>query len=175
MSFEKALALTLDLEGGFVDDPADRGGATNQGITQTTHDRFRASIDALPQSVANITDDEVRRIYYDQYWIPGKCADLREPVDAVHFDSCVNVGVARAARFLQAAVGVAVDGIIGPRTLAAVAARDPAQLAQALCDERAQFYREIVQARPDQLRFLKGWLNRVQMVRASIGTETTTV
>jgi lysozyme family protein len=70
---------------------------------------------------------------------------------------------------------VAVDGIIGPRTLAAVAVRDPAQLAQALCNERAQFYREIVQARPDQSRFLKGWLNRVQTVRASIGTDTATV
>ena len=108
-------------------------------------------------------------------WVAGKCADLRELPDAVHFDSCVHVKLARVARLLQAAVGVAVDGVIAPRTLAAVAARDPAQLAQALCNEQAQFYREMVQARPDQSRFLKGWLNRVQTVRASLGTETTTV
>lgn len=175
MSFTKALSLTLGLEGGFVDDPADRGGATNHGITQATYDNYRASLGISLQPVTNITDDEVERIYHDNYWMPGKCDALPEPIDAVHFDSCVNLGVSRAARLLQSAVGVAADGVIGPQTLAAVAAGDPGELASALCDKRAEFYQQIVQARPDQSRFLKGWLNRVQTVRANIGAETATV
>ena len=171
MSFEKALAFTLPAEGGFVDDPDDPGGATNHGITQGTYDRYRTSIDAGLQSVALISDDEVRLIYRDGYWRAGQCDKLREPLDGVHFDDCVNLGATEAARLLQEVVGAAVDGVIGPQTMAKVEEHDPVTLAQALCDRRAEFYRRLVAARPENGKFLKGWLSRV----AALRTQTATV
>src|SRR5262249_31147441 len=71
---------------------------------------------AIPQAT-------VRRIYRERYWLPASCPALPPPLALFHFDAAVNQGVAAAARLLQEAVGAAVDGEIGPETLADAVAR----------------------------------------------------
>jgi lysozyme family protein len=115
-SFADSLSCLLQAEGGFVNNPNDSGGATNHGITQGTYSQYRKSKSLLPKDVQDISDIEVKDIYYYFYWLPASCDKLPIRLDALHFDCSVNCGVARASKILQVAVGAKVDGIVGPMT-----------------------------------------------------------
>ena len=157
--FEIALEFTLRWEGGFVNDPADPGGATNQGITQRVYNRYRAKRNLPQRSVAQIGPAEVREIYLSDYWQRGLCDRLPLPVDLVHFDNTVNLG--RPVQLLQAVAGVTVDGILGVVTLKAVREYAPRELAQSLCWARMG-YHVFSLSRAKNVRFIAGWLNRTR-------------
>jgi lysozyme family protein len=161
--FAEALPFVLRMEGGYADDPVDRGGATNRGVTQATYDAYRASQGLPPRPVREITDEEVEHVYHERYWTAAKCDALPWPASAVVFDSAVNHGVGRAARMLQEALGVKVDGIIGPVTLAAAGTADPHQLVNEMLWVRVDFYYRI--SNGDQVKFLRGWLRRLLHLR----------
>jgi len=159
-----ALKFVLSQEGGYSNDPADKGGATNFGITHAEYDADRIDRGLLTQSIRLITAEEVRSIYDRKYWQAGKCGQLPAPLDLIHFDGCVNIGIGGATRLLQKAVGSKVDGGFGPQTLKDVenALKDNDSLAIALniIDLRREYYRRIVDRNATQGVFLKGWLNR---------------
>ena len=79
------------------------------------------------------------------------------------------MGVGRAVRFLQGAVGCGVDGQFGPGTARAVAGCEPRSALAAYCDAREAFYRRFVVANPKLKVFLKGWLNRLNSLRKEVG------
>lgn len=159
MSFDAALAATLVFEGGYVNNPLDPGGATNRGITQRTYDAWRNAHSLAMQPVTGMTDDEERAIYLENYWMPCRCDDLPDALAAAVFDMAVNSGVWNAKLALQRAVSVQADGVIGPETLAAVAATPDVLLR--LLKQRAGLIAEIVIERPTQSAFLHGWINRL--------------
>nr|AIA85885.1 CAZy families GH108 protein [uncultured Desulfarculus sp.] len=67
----------------------------------------------------------------------------------------------RAGRWLQEALGVAIDGVIGPRSIAAAKAHaNPHGLAGALIWRRMEAHAERVAAKPDQAVFITGWTRR---------------
>ena len=72
---------------------------------------------ALRARLRAIDTATVRKIYHANYWRPASCPDLPAPIALFHFDTAVNQGTGRATRFLQTALGVEVDGEIGPITL----------------------------------------------------------
>lgn len=157
-----ALDFTLRWEGGYVNDPADPGGATNRGITQATYDSWRAANKQPKQPVKNITHAEVGAIYGSRYWDACRCDELPAPVDLVVFDSAVNCGVRRARLWLQSALGVKADGKIGPRTLAAVREfGNPIELAEKITVHRAAHYSTVISKKPALKKFLNGWTNRL--------------
>jgi len=165
--FSDSLAMVLSFEGGFMDNPADPGGATNQGVTQAVYDRFRVEHGLAIQSVRLIQSNEVAAIYQTEYWLPAHCNVLTPPLDAVMFDCAVNSGVGRAIRTLQQALGIVDDGIWGPETQSA-ALVDPAGTASKFLDLRDQFYSYIAKARPENQIFLRGWLNRIAEERTKL-------
>ena len=168
MTFDTALAFALRWEGGYVNHPNDPGGATNKGVTQRTYDAWRVRRGQTKRDVRSITDAEVHAIYEVDYWLAAHCDRLAEPLDLVQFDTAVNMGVGRAVRLLQGAVGVVVDGDFGPATLAAAQAADPMATAAAYCDAREQHYRRLATQNPKLAVFLRGWLNRLHDVRAQV-------
>ena len=159
-NFSNSLQLILAFEGGCVDDPADRGGATNKGIIQAVYDQYRTSLKMPIQSVKYISDTEVRDIYYKNYWLKASCDKLPLGIDTLHFDTAVNSGPGQAAKFLQRAVGAKDDGIIGNQTLLAVSSADPKVIAKKYCSSRINFYIDLVTNNVTQLKFLKGWISR---------------
>lgn len=159
-NFEKALALVLEHEGGYVNHPKDPGGATMKGVTQAVYDAYRKLRGRGVQSVKLISEEELRAIYKFQYWDKVQGDFLPAGVDYAVFDFAVNSGVSRAAKYLQAVLGVAQDGQIGAKTLAAITS--PANTINALCDRRVGFLRNL----KTFLTFGKGWTRRVQGVRA---------
>lgn len=158
--FELSLQPVLKWEGGYVNDLDDPGGATNKGVTQKVYDSWRRSKKLESQSVKFITNLEAEDIYYNRYWLAGKCHRLPDGVALIHFDFCVNAGIRQAARTLQRVVETTPDGIIGPKTLAAVAKFNPEDLIHDYSEARRNFYRSLAAKRPRLSKFLRGWINR---------------
>lgn len=138
-NFETALRHILEFEGGYVDHPDDPGGATNLGITRATLARFKGR----PVSKAEVRALEVetaREIYRRFYWDVLRCDEMPAGIDLALFDSGVNQGTGRAARLLQTALKVTVDGIIGPVTLGAARGAAPEALLEEFMALRMRAY-----------------------------------
>lgn len=159
--FNRALTFVLGVEGGWSNHPLDKGGATNHGVTQALFDSWRASTGQVKKPVADITSEEVDAVYHSQFWVAGKCDAFPWPLSLAHFDACVNHGPGNAWIIMQKALGVKADGIPGAITMQAVYAMDAEITIWRYLRERMAFYVGIVKAKPNQITFLKGWLNRL--------------
>jgi lysozyme family protein len=148
---------------GYVNDPADKGGETKFGVAATANPGVKIATLTWPQAV---------EIYRAKYWMAGGCHLLNERVALIHFDGCVNHGVGRASRFLQQIAGVPQDGQVGQRTATALASLDPIQVCNSLAARREQFYQDIVISNPSQAKFLKGWIARINDIRAVVTKPT---
>ena len=162
------MPFILRWEGGFVDHPADPGGATNKGVTQAVYDRWRTRHGLEPRSVRQLEEGEMNAIYRQGYWVPPRCDLLPVDLDLVQFDTAVNMGPGRAVKFLQHAVGAVPDGDFGENTRKAVEQADGGAVAR-YCDRRERFYHAIVANKPSQKVFLKGWMNRLNALRGAAG------
>jgi lysozyme family protein len=158
-NFQQAVALVLSLEGGFVDHAADTGGPTNLGITLSTLARARGTSASLAD-VRALSRDEAAAIYRRFYWDPVRGDELPAGVDLAVFDCAVHSGPRRAVSMLQGLLGVPVDGICGPVTLAAARSRDGSALVTALGDRRLGFLGRL----PGAAIFGRGWTRRVAAV-----------
>ncbi|MBN9333247.1 glycosyl hydrolase 108 family protein [Devosia sp.] len=164
--FEKCLGEVLRHEGGYVDHPDDPGGATNLGITRKTLARWRkvSPWTALPNAeVQALTRGEAALIYRANYWNTCSAGSMPRGIDLALFDFAVNSGPDRAVRVLQAALGVAADGAVGPVTLAAAQAADAKRAINGLCDKRLSFLRGLASFSV----FGRGWTRRVAEIRAA--------
>jgi uncharacterized protein (TIGR02594 family) len=161
--FQRALAHVLEMEGGFSDDPYDPGGPTNKGITLSDFAKWRGvtvtaiSRAKLIEALKDIADETVADIYRARYWQPASCGLLPDAVALMHFDAAVNHGVGGATRLLQAALGAAVDGEIGPETLAAARSQSERTIVERYAELRRARYRAL----PHFWRFGRGWMRRV--------------
>ena len=162
--FEKALKRILKHEGGFVNDPLDSGGMTNLGVTKRVWEEFVGH----PVSEADmraLTPEIIAPMYKMKYWNSSYCEVLPKGLDYVVFDFAVNAGTGRSVKTLQSAIGCVADGVIGPKTMAVINDANPKDLIAKFSDARADFYQGIVARKPNQARFIKGWLNRVEESR----------
>ena len=159
-NFARALALVLKSEGGWSDNPADPGGATMKGVTLASFRRY-VKADATKADLRAISDAQLATVYRRFYWDAVLGAELPDGVDHAVFDFAVNSGPGRAAKYLQAAVGVAQDGRIGPVTVAAAKAKPAGVTIDALCDARLAFLKRL----PTWATFGRGWSDRVRSVR----------
>jgi lysozyme family protein len=159
-SFEAALALILDQEGGFADHPADPGGPTKFGITQATLAR-RLGRPVSADQVRRLGPAEVRAIYREHYWNAVRADDLPSGIDVAVFDCAVNSGPGRAARLLQKALDVPVDGVVGPVTLAAARNGSPTHIIRTMTEARLAFLERL----PTWPVFGRGWRKRVLAVQ----------
>jgi lysozyme family protein len=115
-AFTASLPFVLRWEGGYVNHPNDPGGATNKGVTQKVYDDWRRRQGLPTRDVRQLEDAEMHAIYEAGYWLPPRCDLLQRQLDLVQFDTAVNMGVGRAVRMLQGALGCDVDGDFGPAT-----------------------------------------------------------
>lgn len=165
-NFSASLAFVLAIEGGFVNHPKDPGGATNMGVTQAVFSAHLSRKGMADRSVRHIAEAEVAEIYRVQYWDRVRGDDLPAGVDYAVFDLAVNSGVSRAAKMLQAVVGVAQDGVIGEMTLDAVKAMPAADVVRELCRDRMAFLKRL----KHWPTFGRGWTRRVEGDQIGIQT-----
>jgi lysozyme family protein len=112
-TFDTCLAFTLREEGGYVDNPADPGGATNMGITLATYRGWSDNPDLGAAQVQDMTRRTAEAIYRSSYWNPLRADALPQGVDLSVFDMGVNAGIWRSARLLQRAIGFTGDEVDG--------------------------------------------------------------
>lgn len=160
-NFQKVMPYIFSEEGGYVNNPADPGGATNMGITIATLSAWEGHR-VSPEDVKNLTQATATKIYQAQFWNKIDGDNLPSGIDYAVFDFSVNSGPGRAAKMLQGILGVPQDGVIGAKTVAAANQRSADEIINALCDARASWLKGLSTAST----FGKGWLARVERVRS---------
>lgn len=159
-NFDLSLHWVLDHEGGYVDDPKDPGGRTNLGVTQRTLAMFLWR-DVTEQEMRDLTVADVTPIYKKMYWDKVSGDTLPAGVDHAIFDFAVNAGVGTAVKRLQRIVGVEADGLLGPKTLAAVSENTPEHVIEELYKLRKVYYEGL----PTFTHFGRGWSRRNKETR----------
>jgi lysozyme family protein len=147
---------------GYVNDPLDHGGETKYGVAKNANPDL---------DITKLDWEAAKRVYFRRYWLSSNCDDISlfaPRLAVLHFDGAVNHGVGRAGRFLQRAVGATEDGDVGPGTLRAAQTLDEIAVCNKICDIREAFYKSIVDNKPEQGRFLNGWLRRISEMRTFV-------
>jgi len=152
MNFDAAFDLLLKHEGGFSDHATDSGGKTRFGITEAVAREvgYRGDMRELPLDLA-------KRIYKDKYWDTVKAEQLPAAARYSVFDAAVNSGPSQSAKWLQRALGVKDDGVIGPQTLAAANAANPDALKMRMLGQRLRFMAGLT----NWPAFSRGWAIRI--------------
>lgn len=158
MNFDIAVSRVLGHEGDYVDHPDDPGGKTRFGITESVAREygFTGDMRDLPLAYAKL-------IYRNKYWEAVRADELPAGIRYVVFDAAVNSGPKQAIRWLQAAAGVATDGIIGPITMKAVQNLNTSDLKLRMLARRLRFLTDLT----TWGTFGKGWARRVADVMES--------
>ena len=184
-SVQEIAADIVRREGGFVDDPNDPGGATNHGVT--IHTMRRLGLDLTGDGTIDVADvrrlsqDQAVQIFIQHYFERPGIGRLPVPLQPSVFDMHVNAGN-NAIKILQRLfnrmrIDVAVDGVIGPQTVAAAEramAAAPDHLVDAYGIARRNYYYALADSRPASRRYARrqdggkgGWITRAEVFVAA--------
>ncbi len=154
--FAPSLMFTLNQEGGFSDDPHDPGGPTFQGITLNEYRIWAGNPNLSVADLKAMTPEIVSGIYATSYWGPCFGGIVPAGIDLSVFDMGVNAGPHRSLVIMQTVLGVTADGIVGPKTLAALDGVIVPSMLKKLAKAQGDFYRSLSTFR----YFGKGWIAR---------------
>ncbi len=171
-SFDLAIPVLLKIEGGFVENPNDPGGATNFGISARTINILSLASRAYLgiyhdnlvtiEEVKNITEPQAINYYQNVWWNIFNYSEItNQDVATKAFCSAVNMGNTHAMICLQRAVRATSgkeleqDGLLGAETLQYVNEYASTTLLASYRSELAGYYRLL-----DNPAEIHGWLNR---------------
>lgn len=152
MTFDECFAALLQHEGDYVDHPDDPGGKTRFGVTEAVARAagFQGDMRELPLDLA-------KAIYRQRFWDAVRADELPAEVRYLVFDGAAASGVRQSTLWLQRALKVVDDGVIGPKTLAAAQAADPQVLKARLLAQRLRFMAGLA----NWPSFSRGWSRRM--------------
>lgn len=151
MDFDKAFDRLIGHEGGYSYHPSDPGGETMWGVTAKV-----ARANGYSGEMRDLPRDTAKTIYRNLYWDAVKADQLPDSVKFDVFDGAVNSGVSQSVKWLQRAIGVTDDGVIGPKTIAASSGSGPEIVAK-YNGHRLSFMTGL----PTWGAFGRGWARRV--------------
>jgi lysozyme family protein len=158
---EFLISRVIDREGGFVNDPTDRGGATKYGITIGTLAAYRGHAVTVPD-VKDMTELEARKIYRANYFRGIDAVTDPKSLEFL-FDYAVNAGTGKATKALQFVIGAVEDGDFGPNSKKKLAEYgDQSKLYWPLVCYRFDHFMRIMANDPSQTKFANGWANRMK-------------
>lgn len=150
---------------GFVNDPNDNGGATMVGITIGTYRsycRYKGWKTPSVQDLKNMPYKMWRDIVYTMYWNKWKADTINDQSVANMVVDWVWHSGAATIKKVQALLGVTADGIVGPKTVAAL--NNAKDINNKIYQSRKAYFEAIVKKNPSQKKWLKGWMNRLNSV-----------
>ena len=161
-SWPQAMKIELKFEGGKDDDPRDPGGRTNQGVIQRAYSAWRKKKGLPPQDVFLMTDSERDEIYYNNYGRLVRYDELPPGVNIVVLDGGVNSGPTQSIKWLQRALGLTADGVLGDVTLQrTIEHEDHDRLIANILAQREKFLRALKTFK----YFGKGWMSRINQLK----------
>lgn len=170
-TFPLALEWLGPIEGGYSDDPDDRGNWTGgaPGVGELKGTKYGISAKQYPEEdIKNLTKERAHELYRRDYWAHYHCDQLPPALGLCLFDAVVQHRPTTAVKMLQYAVGARADGFIGPQTINH-ASRAPQILAmREMLRRRLELYHDIVLGDSRQDKHLSGWFNRILRLQAFI-------
>lgn len=146
--FDYYIERILSHEGGYVNNPADPGGETKWGISKRSYPNV---------NIKALTREDAIEIYRKDFWNRVQGENLPTALAFQALDAAVNSGIGNAVRFLQRALGVADDGVVGPITLARLRSHSEWDVTALYIAERLEFMTKL----NTWQTFGKGWARRI--------------
>lgn len=163
-NYQQLIPYIRKWEGGYVNDPLDKGGATNAGVTIATYRAYRKSKGYATTTIDDLkrmTSVEWQEIFKTLYWDKWRADGITsQSVANILVDWVWGSGV-WGIKIPQRLLGVTPDGVVGPATLAALNALEPRKAFEAIKAARVQYLDDICRRTPTNERFRRGWLNRL--------------
>ncbi|QOZ25268.1 glycoside hydrolase family 108 protein [Bradyrhizobium sp. CCBAU 51753] len=161
-SWQDAMKIYLKFEGGKDDDPVDPGGRTNQGVIQREFSAWLRKNGKPNRDVFTMTDAERDEIYWENYGQKVRFNELPPGVDLVVADGAINSGPSQSVKWVQRALGLTADGVLGNVTLQAILNYpDHDDLIAKVVERRNAFLRSL----KTFYHFGKGWLSRTSQLQ----------
>ncbi|BAM63082.1 endolysin [Edwardsiella phage KF-1] len=158
--YDKVIGRVLSHEGNYTADPKDRGNWTSGkcGVGQLKGTKYGISAMSYPDlDIKGLTWEQAKAIYKRDFWDKLNMTSWPDVLDFQVFDAAVNSGCGRAIKWLQWAARVNDDGIVGPKTIAAVQAMDPNDVCLRFLGKRLRFMTET----STWNSYGKGWARRI--------------
>lgn len=157
MNFEQAFEKLIGHEGDYTEGKNDPGGETKFGISKRSYPHL---------DIHSLTLADAKTIYRRDFWDRAQCDKLAPDLAFDLFDGAVNSGIGQSIRWLQRAVGVADDGVVGPLTLASINREDDSSAIRARYNgHRLEFMTRL----STWDVFGKGWARRIATNLQSVG------
>lgn len=163
--FKKLIPIILKWEGGWANDPNDKGGPTMKGVTLATYTAYcKKKGKGIPTQaqLKNISKEEWEDIFKTLYWDRWQADKIANQSIANLLVDWVWTSGVYGIKHPQGVLGVVTDGQVGPKTLQAINTYpDQRVLFNKLWARRKQYFENIANANASQKKFLRGWLNRL--------------
>lgn len=164
-NFRRSLQFVLQHEGGYSNDSTDPGGETKWGISKRSHPNL---------DIRNLTPEQASQIYSDEYWGPAGCDSIPFPLCTAVFDTAVNLGLSRAILWDSS---LKQDSLTGTN-YGLVTTLDwlkQAKDVKEFMDTRRRFYYAQINKNPSSIKYLRGWLNRLNDLQKFIDMNTSPI
>ena len=156
----KLIPIIKKWEGGYSDNPNDRGGATNSGVTLAVYQSVYGK-SKTKNDLKKMTNEQWDYIFTKLYWNKWKADDIKNQSIANILVDWVWMSGLGTIKKIQSLFGLTADGIVGNKTISYINSHDQEEVFNKIWNRRKSFYESLVNNNPSQKVFLKGWMNRL--------------
>ena len=156
----KLIPIIKKWEGGYSDNPNDRGGATNSGVTLAVYQSVYGK-NKTKNDLKKMTNEQWDYIFTKLYWNKWKADEINNQSIANILVDWVWMSGLGTIKKIQSLFGLTADGIVGNKTISYINSHDQEEVFNKIWNRRKSFYESLVKNNPSQKVFLKGWMNRL--------------
>lgn len=156
----KLIPIIKKWEGGYSDNPNDRGGATNSGVTLAVYQSVYGK-NKTKNDLKKMTNEQWNYIFTKLYWNKWKADEIKNQSIANILVDWVWMSGYGTIKKIQSLFGLTADGIVGNKTISYINSHDQEDVFNKIWNRRKQFYESLVKNNPSQKVFLNGWMNRL--------------
>ena len=157
---DKLIPIIKKWEGGYSDNPNDRGGATNSGVTLAVYQSVYGK-NKTKNDLKRMTNDQWNYIFTKLYWNKWNADEIKNQSIANILVDWVWMSGYGTIKKIQSLFGLTADGIVGNKTISYINSHDQEEVFNKIWNRRKSFYYSLVANNPSQKVFLNGWMNRL--------------